>query len=271
LPHPRWTILRRGPWLQILAPYRFEWSRLDLPIPNLHPNLAGLRLLHLSDLHLRSHWHSPYDDLLQRVADEPPDLILITGDILEAKYDHFSALPVVQRLLTGLRARLGCFCILGNHDGDLIGSRLAAWNCTPIDDRVLTLRQADAALELVGAPGIQRQDLATYRIKNLAPPKPNALRIALSHFPDMTPQLVRAIHPHLVLTGHTHGGQVCLPGGFPLMCHDRLGPRMAQGLHRIGPASMPAWMLISRGFGFAQIPIRAFCPAQVVQVVLQPA
>jgi hypothetical protein len=267
LPHPRWTILRPGPWLQILAPYRFEWSRLDLPILNLHSSLAGLRLLHLSDLHLRSHWHAPYDDLLQRVAAEEPDLILITGDILEAKYDHFSTLPVVQRLISGLRARLGCFCILGNHDGDLVASRLAAWGCTPIDDRIVTLRDSNAALELIGAPGIQRTDLPTSRIKNIDPPQPNTLRVALSHFPDLTPQLVQSIHPHLVLTGHTHGGQVCLPGGRPLLCHDSLGPKMAQGLHRIGSA----WMLVSRGFGFAQLPIRTFCPAQVVQVVLQPA
>jgi predicted MPP superfamily phosphohydrolase len=223
--------------------------------------------LHLSDFHLRSRWHRAYDDLLQRVAADPPDLVLISGDILEAKYDHFSALPVVQRMLSGLRSRLGCYCILGNHDGDLVGSRLAAWGCSVINDRVVTLRDADAAIELVGAPGVQRHDINTSRVCDLDPPAPGVVRIALSHFPDLTPRLANSMHPHLVLTGHTHGGQVCLPGGWPLVRHDRLGPRMVQGLHRIGPA----WMLVSRGFGFAQLRIRAFCPAQAVQVVLQPA
>jgi predicted MPP superfamily phosphohydrolase len=252
--------------LQIGSPYHFEWSRLDLPIANLHPRLAGLRLLHLSDLHMRSRWHRAYDDLLHRIAADPPDLILISGDIFEAKYHQSPTLPVVQRFLTGLRSRLGCFCILGNHDRDLVASRLGAWGCMVIGDRIVTLRDKDAAVELVGGPGVQRQDVLTSRVSELEPPGPGVVRIVLSHFPDLTPQLANSMHPHLVLTGHTHGGQICLPGGWPVVQHDRLGIRMAQGLHRIGPA----WMLISRGFGFAQLRIRTFCPAQAVQVVLQP-
>jgi uncharacterized protein len=263
---PRWEVLRRGPWLQFGSPHQFEWARLHLPIAGLHPRLAGVRLLYLTDLHLRSRWHRAYDDLVARVAVDPPDLIAIGGDIVESKFNPTSELVTAGRLLKQLPSRLGCFTILGNHDGDLIGPYLASWGVTLIDGRRATLRDGDAAIELIGGPGIMRQDIDTSGIVSLGAPEPGVLRIALSHFPDVTPRIIEAIAPHLALAGHTHGGQMCLPGGIPLLTHDRLPRRQCKGLHRIGDS----WLLVGRGFGYAQLRIRTFCPAEVVEVIFEP-
>ena len=73
---------RRGPWLQLFDTAGFEWNRLTVSIDDLPPALAGLRLLHLSDLHLRPRWLRAYDELIHRIDASPPDLILVTGDFV---------------------------------------------------------------------------------------------------------------------------------------------------------------------------------------------
>src|SRR5438045_3497216 len=104
------------PWLQFRGPNAFAWRRRTLGIRVLPRQLDGLRVLHVSDLHTRHYWPAAYDILLQRIAVDPPDLLLVTGDFVENKRDHTPAVPHVKRLVEGFRARLGCFGTLGNHD-----------------------------------------------------------------------------------------------------------------------------------------------------------
>src|SRR5436189_2990327 len=75
--------VRPGRWLQILPPGKFSRTRVTLPIRLLPQALAGLRILHLSDLHLRRHWFKAYDQLIECIRADPPDLLLFTGDIVE--------------------------------------------------------------------------------------------------------------------------------------------------------------------------------------------
>jgi hypothetical protein len=70
----------------------------------------------------------------------------------------------------------------------------------------------------------------------------------------------------VVFTGHTHGGQVCLPGGWPPITHDLLTRRFSSGLHRF---EGNFWLSVSRGCGFSKYPIRLFCPAEVIELLLQ--
>jgi uncharacterized protein len=72
------------------------------------------------------------------------------------------------------------------------------------------------------------------------------------------------LSPDLILSGHTHGGQVCLPGGYPLITHDALPRAYASGVHRIGQS----WLVVSRGMGFAQFCLRLFCPAETLEIRL---
>ena len=88
-------------------------------------------------------------------------------------------------------------------------------------------------------------------------------RIALSHFPD-TIKRVDYLEFDLFLAGHTHGGQVCLPGGWPLVTHDTLPRKYAKGCHRWGKT----WFVINRGIGFSDKEIRVNCPAEVLEITL---
>jgi uncharacterized protein len=253
----------RGGWLQFVVFRAFEWNRLKIRIDDLPPALEGLRILHLSDLHLRPRWLPAYDVLANRLRAEPPDLILITGDLVEAQMDHRQTLPTLRRLIRRLTARLGACAILGNHDGDLLGPRLLEWGVHVLDGRMARLQSREATLEILGLPGVHRIDLDREWLKAIPPRRRSLPRIVLSHYPDSARQL-QDLECDVILAGHTHGGQVCLPGGIPIITHDSLPRRMARGVHVVGDKLL----VVHRGFGFANLPVRLFCPPEVIEIEL---
>lgn len=264
--HPDITITRPGPRLQIFCPKRFEWNIVRLPIPNLPPALAGLRLLHLTDLHLRRRWCAEYDELFDRLRADPPAAVLISGDHVEHRFTYGRATETVRRFVTSLTSKLGTFSILGNHDGDLLGPALVSWGVNVINARIAQLPIADATLELIGIPGVNRKDIQGGFLATVPPRLPASARVILSHYPDSIRRL-EALHPDVVLAGHTHGGQACLPNGTPIITHDSLPRSQSKGVHRIHDS----WLVVGRGFGFAGLPFRLFCPAEVIEIVLVPA
>ena len=256
---------RRGPWLQLLDTAGFEWNRLTVAIDDLPPALHGLRLLHLSDLHLRPRWRRAYDELVQGIDANPPDLILVTGDFVEHRMNFRRTLPTLERLVNRLRSRLGTFAILGNHDGDLLGPRLLDWGVRLVSGRTARLEAPDATLEIVGIPSVSRLDPVHAFVESVKPRGPGVPRIVLAHFPDSIHKL-GPLGADLILAGHTHGGQCCLPGGFPLVTHDSLPRRMSRGVHELPGGAL---LVVSRGLGFATMPLRVLCPAEVIEIRLQ--
>lgn len=255
-----------GPWLQLFTARNFEWTRISLPIAGLADDLNGLRILHLSNLHVRVRWEKAYDELISRVTQNPPDLIVHTGDFVDDRHDHRRTLPTLCRLVNGLKSRLGAVAILGNHDGDLLGPPLASLNLTLLDHRRLTLATGNAALDLIGMCGVERSDLDIPLLRSLGPKPPNSVRIALCHYPDLVRQ-TQFLHPDLYLAGHTHGGQVCLPGRIPILRHAHFPRRLCSEVHRV----CDTWLIVNRGLGFSSLPIRLFCPAEVMEIQLQKA
>lgn len=263
---PRVLCDRRGRWLQVFDPTGFEWNRVELPVPGLPARFRGLRILHVSDLHLRGKWFSAYDQFIERANANPPDLVVFTGDFVESKHDHRPALPIAQRLVTQLRSRLGAVAILGNHDGDLLAPWLARWNVELLDGRRLRLSDGESTLELIGMEGPVRGDLSDDWIESIPQRMPNSLRIVLSHYPDAIMR-ARPLWADIQLSGHTHGGQVCLPGRIPIITHDKLPRHMCSGIFRVNDT----WLVINRGLGFASLQFRAFCPGEVIELKLVPA
>ena len=250
-------VLRAGPWLQLGLSRRAEWARVTLPTPTLPPGKT-LRLAHLTDLHTRRRPHPLFEQVVAAYAADPPDAILITGDFVDDKFDAGPALPALQTFLPHLRSRFGTFGILGNHDGDLLAGRL-----TDLGVRLIAAERVrvDGCLDLVGLPGVTRDDPdEAFDLSR----DPLVTTVALAHYPDAVLRLGK-LRPDLVLAGHTHGGQVCLPGGRPIITHDALPRRMSRGLHA---TPWGGRLIVSRGLGTAAYPIRLFCPPQVVEIVL---
>jgi predicted MPP superfamily phosphohydrolase len=257
-----------------MKPWLFEWNVAHLAVPSLAPGLEGLRIVHVTDLHLRQRWHRLYDDLMARLRAEEPDLLLVTGDFVDDKRDHRPALPVLYRLLDAFRARLGCFAIVGNHDRYGMARRLRRTHVTMLEDpaRPAYVRHGGATIELIGLPGVHRRDLTPDVLESLprrdaagsaASPRAD-LRIVLSHFPDHLRRTGEILRPDLFLAGHTHGGQCCLPGRVPILRHDSLPRRLCSGVHRVGDT----WLVVSRGLGTTTIPLRVFCPPEVIELKL---
>jgi predicted MPP superfamily phosphohydrolase len=253
----------RGPWLQIGTLDGFEWNQLDIPIEQLPSSLQNLRLLHITDLHIKHRWFNAYDTLIQRIRREPPDLILFTGDFVDHVLDHRPALPILERLLTQLSARLGIYAVTGNHDGDLLGPRLPGWGVHLINARYHRIESEQASIELVGLPGIRRRHFDPDYIESIPLRRPGVPRIVLAHFPDQI-GLIAPLRADVMLSGHTHGGQICLPNRRALITHDTLPKAMARGTHQVEQTLL----VVNRGFGMTRWPIRIFCPAEVIELRL---
>ena len=263
------------PGLIVSRPSRariFQWRavhdyvhvRAAISIRDLPSTLQGVRLLHLSDLHLGLRWGRAYDKLIEQVQADPPDLILFTGDFVEDRYDHRVGLPLVLRLFAGLKATHGVYGILGNHDPDVMMPRLIDAGLRFITHERVVLQLPTGQLELIGFPGPSRRDLDPDFLVALPPRAAGVPRIVLSHYPDLFGHAL-LLDPDLYLAGHTHGGQICLPNGWPPLTHDRMPRRFAKGIHRIGRT----WYAVSNGLGFTGISARLFCPAEVTEFVLE--
>ncbi len=263
-------IIRRdriGPRLQILTAKGFEWIEVEIPIRDLPAELEGFRLLHISDLHIRTAWDPAYDEEIARVEANPPDFIAYTGDFVDNKSDsRRRAMPLVKRLVNSLKSRLGAAAILGNHDGDLLGPSLAGLNLTLLDHRRLALRSGSATLEFIGVAGVEREDFDAGFLRSLGRKEPGTVRVVLSHYPDLV-RRTRFLEGDLFLAGHTHGGQVCLPGGIPIIRHDSLPAKLISGIHWV----YDTWLVANPGLGFSGLPIRLFCPAQVIEIKFRKA
>jgi hypothetical protein len=254
--------ITRFDWLRIGSPGDVEWDTYDLRLPPATSDLEGLRLLHLSDLHLTRRWHRAYDQLLADIETAQFDVITVTGDIIDNRWNPTVAvLKNLQRFLSALRSRLGTFAILGNHDGDLLAPYVNACDTTLLHPGRATISVGEALLELIGLPSVHRLDL-TRRLLRKIPAKPdNAFRVVLSHYPDHV-RKIGPLNANLVLAGHTHGGQVCWPNGRPIITHDALPKEMSVGKHEVGNTQL----IVSRGIGFATYAVRAFAAPQAAEI-----
>lgn len=263
-PPPHLRRPRRGPAVQVLSPAGFEFNTIELRLPGLPAGLDGFRILHLTDTHFTRFWFNAYDDLLDRLRADPPDLVCFTGDLVDDRWNPSAALPTAERFARALPSRLGTVAVIGNHDGDLLARHIVRFGWKLLHPGVARVAARDGELEIVGLPCVSRLDVTPRLLRRIPPRRPGAIRIVLSHYPDHVGALA-VLRPDVVLTGHTHGGQCCLPGGYPIITHDALPRGMAKGIFRVGDL----WLVVSRGFGFATYPVRTFCPGEVCEIVLR--
>ena len=269
---PRWETLQPGlrrithspgPIFQYYDAVGFEWNTYEVQLPDLPPALEGLRIIHLSDLHCQEHWQTAYDDLLEKLSANEPDLILITGDLTDYIMRPRICLPTARRFLSALRARAGIFGIFGNHDRMLTH---AAYNGTPLrllDGEKIIIKARGESIELIAMPGPERLDCPEDFYKTMPHKTAGIPQIVLSHYPDHFRRM-KKLNPDLFLSGHTHGGQMCLPGGIQLLRHDSLPLHLLKGVHRLGKT----WFFVSRGLGFSTLNFRVFCPAEIIEIRL---
>jgi len=231
-----------------------EITSLEIPMPGLTERLRGLRVAHLSDLHIGN---GTEDGRLAAIVEKTnalaPDLVVITGDLFDHDPRHLRA---GAERLAGLRAPLGVYAVLGNHDLMTGKERVAdalvrhAPALRLLRDECVRL-PADAPLYLAGIedPGRDwtEHGHGLAMIEKLAAAAPSdGPVLLLVHRPDAFAQAA-ALGFRLVLAGHFHGGQLALPVGKGRWNAARFLTPYHRGLYRLGEATL----YVSRGLGFA--------------------
>lgn len=237
-----------------------------MPLPGLPRELAGLRIAHLADFHLGvpSPATRAIDRAVEWVAERQPDLVVLTGDLL--------ARPEGAERLRDLIDRLPpAYAVLGNHDfadsrdpfSKPVGE-VDLGSGTLLSDEAVTLELRGRRIQLVGV------DPRTYlrwetRPWDLADPDAD-LRILLSHFPRMVDRLPAGVFD-LVLSGHMHDGQICVPYGWGKVriAHPR-APYNHGVYHRPGGV-----LHVSAGLGTTFVPFRFFARPEATELILESA
>jgi predicted MPP superfamily phosphohydrolase len=252
--------LARVPGNQLL---KLEVADHTLEIARLPRELDGLKLVHLTDIHLSGRVTMPYYRQAIRLANElAPDLLLVTGDICEkAKF-----IPWAAEILAAAEARHGKFFVLGNHDlrtHDVPRLRAALVEIG-FDDLGGVWRERSIHGVRVTFGGDEQPWHSQPLDPNGAGPRAAAeLRLVLLHSPDRY-AAAQAADADLALAGHTHGGQIRFPGIGAIICPSWYGLRYDCGLFAIDPALM----YVGRGL-CSLTPARFNCPPELTRLTLR--
>lgn len=255
-----YTIYGEPGWLAV--------ERVDVPIRRLPAALQGLTIAHLSDLHVSRATSAEHVAEAVALANrQRPDLVVLTGDYIT---DDPAFIPAAARAVAGLRAPLGVYAVLGNHDhwsgaADRIVSSFEDAGVAVLGNAHRRLPVRDGAVWLAGVddPWLGRDDLA----HALRGAPEGDLRVLLAHEPDFADTAARQ-GVQLQLSGHSHGGQVRLP----LTGHVVVPPmseRYPIGLQRVRGSS--ALVYTSRGIGVVAPAVRFNCRPEVAILRLRAA
>jgi predicted MPP superfamily phosphohydrolase len=263
-----------------IEPWRVAVNHIPIRIPELPAAWNGLTIAHLTDLHRSRYVSGQYlQDCVARANALNPDLIVFTGDYLtEGRTrrgllvygDHHDAATYVKdsaRCIGQARARHGVFASLGNHDhwfdADTVTREIEAAGVPVLRNRPAFVKINGETLPIVGLGDLWTEGV-NFSQGFAGVNHPYA--IVLMHNPDSFEHWPQPGH-HLILAGHTHGGQVNIPFYGPPVVPSRYGMKYAQGLHQRGTAQM----YVNRGLGLVFPVVRFNCRPEIAVLHLQRA
>ena len=224
-------------------------------IDNLPSAFNGLRLLHLSDLHFDMDPQA-IEQTINKLAGLEYDVCVLTGDYRASTSGPIEHLfPLIEPLAQALNGSI--YAVLGNHDSIRMVPAMESMGIRILLNESIRLQKGEHSLYIAGVDGAHY-----YRVDNLEKASENipqdASSILLSHTPEIYRQAAHAGY-RLMLCGHTHGGQICLPGGIPVILEVHCPRMFGKGVwcHE----QMQGYT--SRGIGTSIIPVRFNCPPEI--------
>ncbi len=241
-------------------------EQVTLPIAGLHSAFEGFTIAQLSDIHLLPYTRPGF---IRRVAaftnQLRPDLILLTGDYV---WTNAGAMDELAPILSSLNARHGVYGILGNHDYwldvDAVIDGFHQARVPLLVNQHVTIARGDAHLLLVGLDDGWAGHADLVAALDGAPADTPVI-LAL-HEPDLADIPAVNARCALQLAGHSHGGQVRVPGKGALVL-PHLGRKYDMGLYQVGEM----WLYTNRGLGEISVPLRINCPPEVTLFTLTRA
>lgn len=234
---------------------RVEVRRNLVTSTRLPAAFEGFTILHISDLHadISQGAMRHLADIVRYVA---CDICVLTGDYRGKTFGPFEASLALMRDLCA-RIKLPLYGILGNHDSIRMTPALEAMGIRMLFNEQELITRGGATIHLAGI-----DDAHFYRTDDIAKAAGGIPRDAFSILLAHTPESYRAAAAagfDLMLSGHTHGGQLCLPGGIAIKLEARLPRRMGRGAWRFGELAG----YTSAGAGTSLTPVRLNCPAEI--------
>lgn len=238
-------------------------EHVEIRLKRLPKRLDGFRIAHLSDIH-----HSPFTEIghileaFRRVNLLAPDAVMLTGDYVSHDREYIGPMAKATGLL---ESRFGTFACLGNHDhwtdADEVVRSLRSHGVTVLVNEGMRLSTGSGSFWIAGADDymVGKTDLRSA----LEGSFPDELKILLAHNPSIARQAARR-GVDLMLSGHTHGGQVKLATGRSRLLGGR---RMTSGLHR----RYETQIYVTRGIGTVVLPVRYQCPPEISLIELRRA
>ena len=254
--------------------HQLELERRTIRIARLPEAFAGYRIAQISDLHI-AEYTEPF--FIERTIDAvnrlQPDLVLLTGDfvcmgpIIKDAAEKY--IPVVASLC----GKLTCpqrYGVLGNHDwmvnGDMVRECFGAVGIPILKNQNLSLERGGGRIWLAGLMDALSWEADLDKTAPAHAAKDKEPVILMAHEPDILPAVARLNQFDLMLSGHTHGGQVRLPFLPPLLL-PALGKHFIEGHFRLGRTQL----YVNRGIGSVGLPFRFRCPSEITEITLQPA
>ena len=243
---------------------RPELNKVDVYIKDL--GFEELTIVQLSDVHIGNTIGKAFlQECVERINALKPDIVVITGDLVDRKIDD--AKDELQPLKE-LRSTFGTYFVLGNHEyyhgAEEIANYMPEVGVTPLLNDSVIISDGTHSINLVGLNDIQSIRFDTLLIdtdkafRDVDASKPTIL---LSHQPKSI-EFVKDEEYDIMLSGHTHGGQI-FPFGFLVMLQQ---PYLA-GLHAITTTKQ---IFVSRGTGYWGPPVRVFAPSEISLLTLKP-
>lgn len=281
---PRRRLLRRiflgllllglvlGVWAFFLEPSSLRVREYPLAVPGWPAGRAGMRIALLSDLHVGSPYNGldKLDEVVRRTNGARPDLVLILGDLVINGIvgGRFVPPEAIAPKLGRLRAPLGVYAVIGNHDRWVEASRvigaLARAGIPALEDRAVEIARGGRGGPPFWLVGIRDYWGPHDPRRALAQVTDGAPVLVLTHNPDVFPQIPSRVS--LTVAGHTHGGQVDLPLLGRLIVPSRYGRRYALGHIVEGGRHL----FVTGGVGTSILPVRFLVPPEISIVRLEP-
>lgn len=264
-------------WAYWIEPKRLTRTYLKYPIPEWNGTDNLVRLVVAGDFHVRHGEGRRLNKIINAIREQSPDIVILVGDFAFASTDNPQGntldLPLMSKIFRQLRngGKTPVFACLGNHDYAYGAAKIRKM----LEDADITLLEPGSSrlhfgenceVFLGGVLNTSTREMNPESVPAL-PPDFYGAALFVVHSPDLVVDLPRESGYALTLAGHTHGGQICLPGRIPFVPHaSRIGDQYAHGMFEEGGKDL----FVTRGVGESRLRMRLFCPPEIVVIDLVP-
>jgi uncharacterized protein len=252
-----------------IEPQELSVEHRDIFLSRLSPELDGFKIALMSDFHYGAYIENLLKSAVVAANRADVDVALLTGDFVSWHHDHGGRggrdANACGRILSGLTARLGRFAVLGNHDHaprpEVVSEPLKAQGIHVLSNTSAPIYKNNSRIWLAGLEdALEGEPDIRAALRNVPPTEPTIL---LAHEPDFVDEIL-GYPVDLQLSGHSHGGQVRIPGiGAPVL--PTMGEKYPMGFYRVGPLQL----YTNRGLGMISPKIRFNCAPELTLLTLR--